>query len=77
MLAGQTLLLKVMGHKKLLETNDDVMLQQKLQLRAPYITPLNILQVSASSALVTPADLCLPVGPNTRLALEQICNFSA
>lgn len=47
--AGQTLLLKVMGHQKLLETNDDVMLQQKLQLRAPYITPLNILQVSASS----------------------------
>jgi len=41
----QTLLLKVMGHQKLLETNDDVMLQQKLQLRAPYITPLNILQV--------------------------------
>lgn len=42
----QTLLLKVMDHKKLLETNDDVMLQQKLALRAPYITPLNILQVS-------------------------------
>ncbi len=41
-----------MGHKKLLETNDDVMLQQKLQLRAPYITPLNILQVSASSASI-------------------------
>ena len=46
-----------MGHKKLLETNDDVMLQQKLQLRAPYITPLNILQVSATSALLTPAQL--------------------
>lgn len=41
----QTLLLKVMGHKQLLESNDDVMLLQKIQLRAPYVTPLNVLQV--------------------------------
>ncbi|EIE27459.1 PEPCase 1 [Coccomyxa subellipsoidea C-169] len=47
----RTLLLKVMDHKKLLETNDDVMLQQKLALRAPYITPLNILQVYCLKAL--------------------------
>ena len=52
--SAQTLLLKVMDHKKLLETNDDVMLQQKLALRAPYITPLNILQVSACPALPCP-----------------------
>ena len=42
---AQTLLLKVMCHKQLLESNDDVMLLQKIQLRAPYVTPLNVLQV--------------------------------
>ena len=36
-----------MGHKQLLESNDDVMLLQKIQLRAPYVTPLNVLQVQA------------------------------
>ena len=41
---AQTLLLQVMGHKELLESNDDVMLLQKIQLRAPYVTPLNVLQ---------------------------------
>lgn len=34
-----------MGHKRLLESHDDVMLLQKIQLRAPYVTPLNVLQV--------------------------------
>ena len=41
----QKLLLQVMGHKRLLESHDDVMLLQKIQLRAPYVTPLNVLQV--------------------------------
>ena len=45
---AQTLLLKVMGHKQLLESNDDVMLLQKIQLRAPYVTPLNVLQVQTA-----------------------------
>ena len=43
--AAQKLLLQVMGHKRLLESHDDVMLLQKIQLRAPYVTPLNVLQV--------------------------------
>ena len=33
-----------MGHKRLLETNADIILQQKINLRAPYVTPLNVLQ---------------------------------
>ena len=41
----QKLLLQVMQHKRLLESHDDVMLLQKIQLRAPYVTPLNVLQV--------------------------------
>ena len=45
--AVQKLLLQVMGHKRLLESHDDVMLLQKIQLRAPYVTPLNVLQVSS------------------------------
>ena len=44
--ALQKLLLQVMGHKRLLESHDDVMLLQKIQLRAPYVTPLNVLQVT-------------------------------
>jgi len=35
---------QVMGHKRLLETNADIILQQKINLRAPYVTPLNVLQ---------------------------------
>ncbi len=45
-----------MGHKRLLESHDDVMLLQKIQLRAPYVTPLNVLQVSLCPA---PASLFL------------------
>ena len=45
----QKLLLEVMGHKRLLESHDDTMLLQKIQLRAPYVTPLNVLQVPASA----------------------------
>ncbi|CAK0740175.1 hypothetical protein CVIRNUC_001230 [Coccomyxa viridis] len=45
------LLLQVMGHKRLLESHDDVMLLQKIQLRAPYVTPLNVLQVYCLKAL--------------------------
>lgn len=51
----QKLLLEVMGHKRLLESHDDTMLLQKIQLRAPYVTPLNVLQVP-TSALAS----CLP-----------------
>lgn len=38
-------LLLVLGHKGLLQSIGTRFLQQKLQLRAPYVTPLNILQV--------------------------------
>ena len=41
-----------MGHKRLLESHDDVMLLQKIQLRAPYVTPLNVLQVPSRSPLL-------------------------
>ena len=39
---------QVMGHKRLLETNADIILQQKINLRAPYVTPLNVLQACDS-----------------------------
>lgn len=38
-------LLAVEGHKALLSDPHTSMLQAKLKLRTPYITPLNILQV--------------------------------
>lgn len=43
--ASQDLVLKVMKHKGLLSSSSTAFLQQKLQLRAPYVAPLNILQV--------------------------------
>jgi len=48
----QKLLLQVMQHKRLLESHDDVMLLQKIQLRAPYVTPLNVLQVTHSTTYI-------------------------
>ena len=39
------LLLKIQGHRDLLQTPDSTLLQQKLALRGPYVTPLNVLQV--------------------------------
>ena len=39
-------LLKVQNHGGLLGSPDSHLLQQKLRLRGPYITPLNVLQVS-------------------------------
>jgi phosphoenolpyruvate carboxylase len=38
-------MLKVMKHPGLLSSTSTAFLQQKLQLRAPYVAPLNILQV--------------------------------
>ena len=55
----QKLLLEVMGHKRLLESHDDTMLLQKIQLRAPYVTPLNVLQVP-TSALAPSLSAALP-----------------
>ena len=40
-------LLKVQNHGGLLGSPESSLLQQKLRLRGPYITPLNVLQVSA------------------------------
>ncbi|KAL6776785.1 PEPCL1 [Auxenochlorella protothecoides x Auxenochlorella symbiontica] len=42
---AEELVLKVMKHKGLLSSSSTAFLQQKLQLRAPYVAPLNILQV--------------------------------
>ena len=39
------LLLKVAGHEGLLRSPKTATLQERISLRAPYITPLNILQV--------------------------------
>lgn len=39
--------LQVMKHSRLLSSSSTAFLQQKLQLRAPYVAPLNILQVRA------------------------------
>lgn len=39
------LLLQIQNHDGLLGTPDSRLLQQKLNLRAPYVTPLNVLQV--------------------------------
>ena len=55
---AQKLLLQVMGHKRLLESHDDVMLLQKIQLRAPYVTPLNVLQVTLCLHRVDPSFSC-------------------
>ena len=41
----KSLLLKVAGHEGLLVSPKTATLQEKIRLRAPYITPLNILQV--------------------------------
>lgn len=37
---------QVMKHSRLLSSSSTAFLQQKLQLRAPYVAPLNILQVA-------------------------------
>ena len=42
------LLLKIQRHRDLLQTPDSTLLQQKLALRGPYVTPLNVLQVRLS-----------------------------
>lgn len=42
---AESLLLKVVKHPGLLSSQSTAFLQQKLQLRAPYVAPLNILQV--------------------------------
>jgi phosphoenolpyruvate carboxylase len=47
----EELMLKVMKHSGLLSSKSDAFLQQKLQLRAPYVAPLNILQVYCLKAL--------------------------
>jgi phosphoenolpyruvate carboxylase len=38
-------LLAVVGHRGLLSESDTAVLKQKLALREPYVTPLNVLQV--------------------------------
>ena len=41
----EQLMLQIMKHSGLLSSSSTAFLQQKLQLRAPYVAPLNILQV--------------------------------
>ena len=38
-------LLQVLGHRTLLEDRSTEMLQQKIALRATYVTPCNLIQV--------------------------------
>ena len=49
--ATRETLLKVMGHRDLLCDKDTQVLQQKLALRAPYVTPLNVMQVHCLKTL--------------------------
>ena len=49
--ATRRTLLRVMGHRDLLCDKDTQVLQQKLALRAPYVTPLNVLQVHCLKSL--------------------------
>ena len=48
---AEAALLRVMKHSGLLSSQSTAFLQQKLQLRAPYVAPLNILQVYCLKAL--------------------------
>ena len=40
--------MQVVRHSGLLQSANTAMLQQKLALRTPYVTPLNLLQVRSS-----------------------------
>lgn len=51
-------LLAVESHKALLSDPHTAMLQAKLKLRTPYITPLNILQVSSLRRVALSSLLC-------------------
>jgi len=46
----KTLLLKVQNHADLLGGPESQLLKQKLALRGPYVTPLNVLQVAPKNA---------------------------
>ena len=48
-----------MKHSRLLSSSSTAFLQQKLQLRAPYVAPLNILQVGARCAVMMRAGCAL------------------
>lgn len=59
---------QVVGHSGLLQSANTSMLQQKLALRTPYVTPLNILQarllaglLQAVHTLQTGSEACLCV----------------
>lgn len=39
----------MIGHKKVLQSKETKFLQQKIQLRSPYVTPLNIMQVNPTA----------------------------
>ena len=49
--ATRDALLAVVGHRGLLSESDTAVLRQKLALREPYVTPLNVLQVLCLRAL--------------------------
>ena len=50
-MATRDALLAVVGHRGLLSESDTAVLRQKLALREPYVTPLNVLQVLCLKAL--------------------------
>lgn len=76
----QSALLQVVGHKGLLESALTSFLQQKIALRAPYVTPLNLLQVyclkairaiESGQASSTPADDYKPTDPEVQSLLKR------
>ena len=48
-----------MKHSRLLSSSSTAFLQQKLQLRAPYVAPLHILQVGARCTVMMRAGCAL------------------
>ena len=68
-----------MGHKRLLETNADIILQQKINLRAPYVTPLNVLQVRRRLSVTRLHRVCtlrrveFQCKHRTRRLLRRVC----
>ena len=54
---------QVVKHTGLLSSSSTSFLQQKLQLRAPYVAPLNILQVGHLVVLCTGLHSCFVLPP--------------
>lgn len=59
-LPSRSLGAQVVKHSRLLSSSSTAFLQQKLQLRAPYVAPLNILQAREAKGIrPVPLFVCL------------------